>query len=283
MRMVFGSKPKKLHSIKPEDKRRISLLNSDFKVVTGLEALRFGSSATHSLSPVQLVAGSDRRIYHGINQARDAVFLAGKSKSACGILDLDFMAGFDWLDMSWVYKVLLKKGVNEVVVKRISRLYDDSSTIVVVNKVRGLVLPNLRNSLRQGDVPSMFWFAIGIDPLLHFLHKRLSGIPIYSLPIHGPVEESSTVQQLNSLEQHYKLIAYADDVKPCITSMAAFTLVDNACTMLEKASGVGLHRDPSVGKVKFLALGKWQGILQQDHIPYNYIKLSDHLDFLGVS
>ena len=192
------------------------------------------------------------------------------------------MAGFDWLDMSWVYKVLLKKGAHGDVVKRISRLYDNSYTIVVVNKVKGKILPNLRNSLRQGDVPSMFWFAVGIDPLLRYLHKRLSGIPIHSLPVYGPVEESSKGQQLNSLEQRYRLIAYADDVKPSITSMAEFILVDNGCMMLEKASGVKLHRNPAVGKVKFLALGKWQGVLQQEHIPFNYIKLSDHLDFLGV-
>ena len=50
--MVFGSKPKKLNSIKPGDKRRISLLNSDFKVATGLEGDMFGETATHSLSPV---------------------------------------------------------------------------------------------------------------------------------------------------------------------------------------------------------------------------------------
>ena len=104
--MVFGSKPKKPNSIKPGDKRRISLLNSDFKVVTGLEADRFGETATHRLSPVQLVAGSDRRIHHGINQARDAIYHAGKRESGCGLLDLDFMAGFDWQDMSWVYLVL---------------------------------------------------------------------------------------------------------------------------------------------------------------------------------
>ena len=32
--MVFGSKPKKTLSVLPEDKRRISLLNSDFKLST---------------------------------------------------------------------------------------------------------------------------------------------------------------------------------------------------------------------------------------------------------
>ena len=55
--MVFGSKPKKPNSILPKDKRRISLLNCDFKVATGLEARLYKKTATHTLSPFQLVAG----------------------------------------------------------------------------------------------------------------------------------------------------------------------------------------------------------------------------------
>ena len=106
--MVFGSKPKKLNSLKPGDKRRISLLNSDFKTATGIDAKRLGTTATHSISPLQLVAGDDRRIHHGINLARDAVQQVSKSKSGCGLLDLDFLAGFDWLVMAWVYLVMAK-------------------------------------------------------------------------------------------------------------------------------------------------------------------------------
>ena len=78
--MVFGSKPKKPSSIKPQDKRRISLLNSDFKVASGLEARRLKKTLTHTLSPLQLVAGDDRRIHHGINLARDALWAAGRRK-----------------------------------------------------------------------------------------------------------------------------------------------------------------------------------------------------------
>ena len=58
--------------------------------------------------------------------------------------------------------------------------------------------------------------------------------------------------------------------------------MDRACSMLERASGVKLHRDPSVGKVKFLALGRWRGTLTQEDLPHQYILLSDHLDFVGV-
>ena len=80
----------------------------------------------------------------------------------------------------------------------------------------------------------------------------------------------------------FKGIAYADDVKPAITCMEEFYLVDRACTLLEKAAGVKLHRDPGSGKVKFLALGRWRGTLRQEDLPHQYVRLSDHLDFVGV-
>jgi hypothetical protein len=200
--MVFGSKPKKPNSIKPGDKRRISLLNSDYKVLTGLEALWFGDTATHTLSPLQLVAGSDRRIHHGINLARDAIHQVGKSRNGCGLLDLDFMAGFDWLEMGWVYLVLTKKVVCQEVVDRIKRLYDDCSTTVVVNNILGQSFPNIRRSLRQGDVPSMYWFGIGIDPLLTYMESRLAGIPIISLPVAGPRAEDDGHPALPALTSY---------------------------------------------------------------------------------
>ena len=275
--MVFGSKPKKPNSLKPGDKRRISLLNSDYKVLTGLEALWFGDTATHTLSPVQLVAGSDRRIHHGINLARDAIHQAGKSRNGCGLLDLDFMAGFDWLSM-----VLAKKGVSQEIIDRIKRLYDDCTTTVVVNNVLGQSFPNIRGSLRQGDVPSMYWFGIGIDHLLTYLDIRLAGIPITSLPVAGPRAEDDIHPVLPPVQQLYKVVAYADDVKPSITSMQEFLLVDKACSLLERASGVKLHRDPSVGKVKFLPLGRWRGSLTKRIFLINMYSSLTTWNLLGV-
>ena len=56
--------------------------------------------------------------------------------------------------------------------------------------------------------------------------------------------------------------------------MQEFFLVDQACALLERAPGVKLHRDPAAGKVKFLALGRWRGVLTQEDIPHQYIQLS---------
>ena len=57
---------------------------------------------------------------------------------------------------------------------------------MVLNNVHGANICNKRGSLRQGNLPSMTFFGIGIDPLLNFLDKRPAGIPIASLSFLGP-------------------------------------------------------------------------------------------------
>ena len=118
--MVFGSKAKKSQSFKPKDKRKISLLNVDFKTMTGIDAKRHRKIMTRTVSHLQLVAGSDRRIHHGIALARDAIHAAGKSRSGCGILDTDLIAAFDWMVMTWVKLVLAKKGMTTMCWGRLS-------------------------------------------------------------------------------------------------------------------------------------------------------------------
>ena len=179
-------KPKKTNSAKPQDKRRISLLNSDFKTASGLDARKLKKTLTHTLSSHQLVAGDDRRIHHGINLARDVIWAAGKRGTGCGILDTDLIAGFDFMSLNWCLKVMAKKGACSSFIDRLKHLYSDNYSVVVVNNIPGAAVKNVRLTLRQGDIPSMELFSFGIDPLLILLNRILQGILICSLPVHGP-------------------------------------------------------------------------------------------------
>ena len=267
--MVYGAKANKPpSSTDPKHKRRISLLNSDFKIISGIDNNRFKKVSTHTLNPNQLSAGCDRRIHHGINNARDAILSANSRNQGAGILDNDYMSAFDLMVLTWVFKVLEAKGLDKRVITRLKIMYDNHVTIVVVNNIRGQCFPNHRWSIRQGDRPSSILFCYGLDPHLDWLEKRLQGIPMYL--------------DNNMQAETYKLKAYVDDVKPGITSMHEFTVVDQGSAIFEAASGCVLHRDPSSGKVKFLPLGRWRGMLTREDIPVNYIVMSEHLDMIGV-
>ena len=132
--------------------------------------------------------------------------------------------------LKWVFKVLLAKGIDEEVVNRFHNLYNNHMTVVVVNGVQGGCFPNIRWSIRQGDKPSSTFFCYGIDPLLDWLEKRLKGIPIYTMDIFNAPTSTET----------YKVMAYVDDVKPGITSLEEFSLVDRGSALFEAASGLGL-------------------------------------------
>ena len=214
--MVFGCKPKKPKSTKPGDKRKISLLNSDFKITTGITNERLKKVSTHTLSPCQLATGSDRRIHHGINQARDAIMAAGHGREGVGILDNDYQAAFDFMVLLWVIQVLRAKGLAEAALSHLINLYSNNFTIVVVNNVLGKKFLNKRWSIRQGDRPSSILFCFGIDPHLVWLDRRLQGIPIYSMPVPGPVLEKEPFPL--TMTETYRVIGYIDDVKPAITA-----------------------------------------------------------------
>ena len=154
--------------------------------------------------------------------------------------------------LSWCLKVLRKKGACSKFLARLENLYRDNLSIVVVNNIPGAAVKNLRLTLRQGDIPSMELFSFGIDPLLVLLERVLKGILICSAPVYGPRPLHGPAPA--PLKLRYKVIGYADDSKPAITSLEEFVLVDQCLARFERASGCKLHRDPNSMKCKFLPL-----------------------------
>ena len=143
--MVYGSKSNKpSNSTDPKHKRRISLLNSDFKIISGIDNNKFKKLATHTLNPNQLSAGDNRRIHHGINKARDAIQAANGRNQGSGILDNDYMAAFDLMVLTWVFRVLRAKGLDEDIISRFNNMYDNHLTVVVINNIHGKCFLNLR-------------------------------------------------------------------------------------------------------------------------------------------
>ena len=84
------------------------------------------------------------------------------------------------------------------------------------------------------------------------------------------------------VSETFKLISYADDLKPEVRTLEEINLCIDECEKLALVSGVQLHCDPQSGKVKILPLGLWRDSLSQDDIPHSFIRLTDQLDCVGV-
>ena len=109
VKMIFANKPNKAGSIKLKDKRKISLLNTDFKILTGTENKRHHTILDRTVSSNQFALGKSRNISHAISLARDAIWAANKTNQDAVIAELDFMMAFDLLCFEWVLKVLKKE------------------------------------------------------------------------------------------------------------------------------------------------------------------------------
>ena len=119
--MVFANKPNKPNSKKLSDKRKISLLNSDFKILTAIENKRFTKVINHTIYTKQYTLGKTKRIHHAIALARDAIYASSQRNKGCAIADLDFKSAFDFLCMDWVFIVLERKGLQSEAIKRLRR------------------------------------------------------------------------------------------------------------------------------------------------------------------
>ena len=67
--MVFANNPKKEKSKLVKDKQAQSLLNTDFKIASGLEAERHKVIMNHMVSNHQYAVGTNKRIQHAIGMA----------------------------------------------------------------------------------------------------------------------------------------------------------------------------------------------------------------------
>ena len=119
-----------------------------------------------------------------------------------------------------------------------------------------------------------------MDPLLHYLEKRLTGITIHSSPIFGPPYLGESMKR-KYIDYKYKLAGYCDDVKPALTNINEFKILDKGVKLFESSSGCELHRDLISEKCKILLLGEWRKWHQKD-IPLNYLSKSEIIDMLGV-
>ena len=161
----FLTKPKKAGSIKLEDKRKISVLCTDFKCIETIIANRLNATMSKFISKSQY-AVKPRKIHQGISAARDVINFISKKNIPAAFLCLDMKAGFDNLNLSFTWYCLKKYGFSTQAIDILRNMYSGPQAVSYINGSVSQIFTDQTGNLRQGGSASMQIFVVSVNPLL---------------------------------------------------------------------------------------------------------------------
>ena len=158
--------------------RPITLLNSDYKIMTRVLAMRLAGVADSLVSRDQAAFIPGRQIFGHIKLAKAVIDLAEAEEINGAIVALDQEKAYDKINHQYLWAVLRKLNFPENFIRTVQHLYKNAESCVFVNGFRSDSFEVTRG-VRQGDPMSCLLFILAIEPLACALRTSdLTGINI---------------------------------------------------------------------------------------------------------
>uniref|UniRef100_A0A3B4URR0 Reverse transcriptase domain-containing protein n=1 Tax=Seriola dumerili TaxID=41447 RepID=A0A3B4URR0_SERDU len=155
--------------------RPISLLNTDYKILTKTLANRLKQTLNQVISTNQAYSIPNRDIQDSIHTIRDTV--RGMKAQGGQLLTIDLEKAFDRVEHNFLFKVLGKMGYGEGFIEWVKLLYTDARSVI---KCNGFLTDSFRigRSVRQGCPLSALLYSIVTEPLAQAIlqDKHILGI-----------------------------------------------------------------------------------------------------------
>ena len=235
--------------------RPITLLNSDYKILSKLLVKRVKPCLPSVIRSSQLCTVNDKNILFGVNNILSTIFYVNnlKHKKAC-LLSLDFFKAYDRVVLDYLLKVMSKMNFSNKFCQWIRMLHDGAQTRFILESLTGAIDVNF--SIRQGDPIAMLLYILYIEPLLLYLERNLMGVSI------------SGISQ--------KLEAFCDDVNVMTEHVDDIVKVDKIVEEFEAFSGAILSRSK---KCKIIGFGQWKG---KSTWPIDYLQTEEEVKVFGI-
>ena len=217
--------------------RPITLLNTDYKILTKALAIRLTNVLPNIIHSDQTACIPGRTINDNLSLIRDVIDYANETDTPLALISIDQMKAFDRTSHSFLFATLKRFGFGPTFIRWIEVIYNSVSSSVNVNGWLTAFI-NLERGLRQGCALSM---------PLYVLTAEILALRIRANPrIQGITPPSSTAQ--------VKLSQYADDTTFTLRDDVSIQETFNLLTLYEAASGAKINLD----KCK----GLWSGSLK---------------------
>jgi exonuclease III len=170
---------KKKEKTDPANYRPITLLNSDYKIMTKALAMRLARVAGHMIHPDQAGFVPGRSIFDHVRLSKAMIDYAEAHEENGIIVALDQEKAYDRIRHDYLWRTLEAFKVPETMIKTIRLLYENAESVVTVNGVESTPFQVTRG-VRQGDPLSCLLFDLAIEPMACMLRKSeaLSGFRV---------------------------------------------------------------------------------------------------------
>ena len=160
--------------------RPITLLNSDYKLLTKILALRLASSAPHIIHENQAGFIPGRVITDQIRLTQMVLHYAEATEENGVIVALDQEKAYDKIAHDYLWLTLEKYGLPPSFITTIKSLYESAETLVIINGESSSTFKVTRG-VRQGDPLSCLLFDIAIEPLAESIRQsNLEGFKVHN-------------------------------------------------------------------------------------------------------
>lgn len=219
-------------STDPKNYRPISLLNTDYKILTKTLGRRLQPFLGNIIHPNQTCNIEGRHIEDNTHFIRDYIAYTGNSTHAF-ILSIDQEKAFDRMEHEYLVQALEACNMGEHFCRWVRILYKNPTACVSVNRILSDNFP-IKRSVRQGCPLSPLLYMIGIENLLESVREdpKINGTRLPGAP-------------------SIKLTAYADDTTFFIDTIKSIELIIQKFEVFGKASGAKINTKKS----QVLALG----------------------------
>ena len=228
--------PKDGDNLDPRNKRPITLLNVDYKILAKTLSSRLASLMPDLIGSYQTCSVPGHSIHQNLWFVRDLIYYTSDRNLPCALVSLDQEKAFDRVDHHFLWKVLHKFNLHSTFITWIQTLYNGVLGKVIVN---GFISDpfSINCGVRQGCPLSPLLYALFCDVLAQLFHScnTLKGVLIP-----GGCQVKCT--------------AYADDITCFVSDISSFHSLSSLLHTFERGTGAKLNMNKTCG----LRLGKWK-------------------------
>lgn len=187
-----------LDHLQPKSFRPISLLNTDFKILTSTVAHRLNTFIDQYIEPDQVGFIPNRDISDNTIRTLYLMHRNTQFKKPVVNIAIDIEKAFDTIEPSYLFSVLQKMDFGSSFLNIFTAIYSNPEARLLINNCHSKSI-KIERGTRQGCPMSPLLFAVGIEPLARAIRENAN--------IHGIVVG----------DKEHKIVLFADDILLTLT------------------------------------------------------------------